>query len=155
MKVNSYFVPFNRNALGFDNFFDDVDRFLNLEETKSGYPPHNLIKVGEDKYLVEVAIAGFTENELEIFVKDGYLTVKGEKVQKEDTGNYLYKGIGTRNFTKSFKIADTINVIGASIQDGVLSVALVNIIPEHRKERRIEIGTVSKQQLLTEADKSA
>jgi len=144
------------NMLGFESLFDELDHFVNSNNNKNnGYPPYNLSRVGEDQYLVEIAVAGFSQDELEIFVKDGYLTVKGEKVQKEDTGNYLYKGIGTRNFTKSFKIADTINVIGASIQDGVLSVALVNIIPEHRKERRIEIGTVSKQQLLTEADKSA
>ena len=77
------------NMLGFESLFDELDHFVNSNNNKNnGYPPYNLSRVGEDQYLVEIAVAGFSQDELEIFVKDGYLTVKGEKVQKEDTGNY-------------------------------------------------------------------
>lgn len=149
------FSPYTQNALGFESLFADLDRFLSSDTVKTpGYPPHNLIKLGEDKYLVEIAASGFAPEELEVTVKDSYLTVVGQKAQKDDTANYLYKGIGTRNFTKSFKIADTINVVAAGFKDGVLSVALVNVIPEKMKERKIEIGSgINNQQLLTEADK--
>ena len=151
MKVGlTYKPPFTRNALGFESFFDEMNRFLTSEEVNSGYPPHNLIKVGDDKYLVEIAVSGFMQDELDVSIKDGYLIIKGEKAQKEEDVSYIYKGIGTRNFTKSFKIADTINVVGAEIKDGILRIALVNVVPEHMRERKIEIGTIS-QQLLTEA----
>jgi molecular chaperone IbpA len=153
------FSPYTQNALGFENLFADMDRFLSSDTAKtSGYPPHNLIKVDGDKYIVEIAASGFALNELEVSVKDSYLIVKGEKQPKDDeqTVHYIYKGIGARSFVKSFKIADTITITGAAFKDGILSVALLNVIPEQMKERKIEIGTnISgfNQQLLTEADK--
>lgn len=153
-KIN--FGPLSKNALGFDLLFDELDRFVNSDISKTtNYPPYNLIKGDDEKYFVEIAASGFLQNELSINVKDGYLTVVGEKIQKEDSANYLYKGIATRNFSKSFKIADTINVVGAQFRDGILTIALVNIIPEHMRPRKIEIGSdFNTQQLLTEADKA-
>ena len=151
------FSPYTQNALGFESLFADMDRFLSSDTVKTpGYPPHNLIKLGEDKYLVEIAASGFLQSELSVSVKDSYLTVVGEKQPKNDeqSVHYLYKGIGTRNFTKSFKIADTINVVAAEFKDGILSVSLVNVIPEQMKEKKIQIGSgINNQQLLTEADK--
>ncbi len=153
------FSPYTQNALGFESLFADMDRFLSSDTAKTpGYPPHNLIKLGEDKYLVEIAASGFLQDELDVSVKDGYLTVKGEKQPKDDEQSvyYIYKGIGARSFVKSFKIADTINVVAAEFKDGILRVSLVNVLPDHMKPRKIEIGTnISgfNQQLLTEADK--
>lgn len=152
------FSPYTQNALGFESLFADLDRFLSSDTVKTpGYPPHNLIKLGEDKYIVEIAASGFTQKELDVSVKDGYLTVNGEKQPKdnEQTVQYLYKGIGARNFTKSFKIADTINVVAAEFKDGILRVSLINVLPDYMKPRKIEISSgINNQQLLTEADKA-
>jgi molecular chaperone IbpA len=134
------FGPLFHQTLGFENFINDVERILN--ETKpvtNSFPPHNIIKAGENKYVVELAVAGFSKNEIDIQVQDNTLTIKGEK-QEKDGYEYLHRGIGTRSFTKTITIADTIEVKGAEFKDGILRIGLENIIPEHKKPRKIEIG---------------
>lgn len=134
------FVPLYQSTLGFDKFFDDVEKLLTMDIQKSTFPPHNILKLDDTRYIVELAIAGFSKDEIDISVNSGVLTVKGEKEDKESDVQYLHKGIGTRSFTKTITVADTIEVKGAEFKDGILRIGLENIIPEHKKPRKIEIG---------------
>jgi molecular chaperone IbpA len=137
------FSPLYNSTLGFERFFHDVERLLDSEFTKTAatsFPPHNILKVGENLYVVELAVAGFSKDEIEITVEDGNLTIRGSKKDKDVEATYLHRGIGTRSFTKTLTIADTVEVRGAEFKDGILRVGLENIIPEHKKPRRIEIG---------------
>jgi molecular chaperone IbpA len=149
------FGPLSQSTLGFDKLFDDVEKMLsmNVQKTVSNFPPHNILKLDDTHYIVELAVAGFSKDEIEISVDDGTLTVKGEKKDAAIGVQYLHKGIGTRSFTKSLTIADTVEVKGAEFKDGILSIGLENIIPEHKKPRKIEIGESLKEfkpQLLQE-----
>ena len=133
------FGPLFHQTLGFENFIRDVEKILDSEVKQSTFPPHNIIKADDNKYVVELAVAGFAKEEIDIQVQEGNLTIKGEKNDKDES-NYLHRGIGTRSFTKVITIADTIEVRGAEIKDGILRVGLENVIPEHKKPRKIEIG---------------
>ena len=134
------FVPLYQSTVGFDKFFDDVEKLLTMDIQKSTFPPHNILKLDDTRYIVELAIAGFSKDEIDISVNAGVLTVKGEKEDKENEVQYLHKGIGTRSFTKTITVADTIEVKGAEFKDGILRIGLENVIPEHKKPRKIEIG---------------
>ena len=154
------FGPLAHTTLGFERFFDDVEKLLasDVAKVSTSFPPHNIIKLDESRYIVELAVAGFSKNEIEISVEDGTLTVKGEKQEKESSVQYLHKGIGTRSFTKSLTIADTVEVKGAEFKDGILRIGLENVIPEHKKPRKIEIGSELKEfkpQLLQENKEAA
>jgi len=155
MVTRLSFGPLHHSTLGFDRFFDEVEKMLNVDVTKtvSNFPPHNIIKLDESRYVVELAVAGFSKDEIDISVDENVLTVKGVKDEKETSVEYLHKGIGTRSFTKTLTIADTIEVKGAEFKDGILRIGLENIIPEHKKPRKIEIGNNLKEftpQLLQE-----
>jgi molecular chaperone IbpA len=154
------FGPLAQTTLGFERFFDDVERLLasDVAKVSSSFPPHNIIKLDESRYVVELAVAGFSKDEIEITVEDGTLKIKGAKIEKDPepwrTQTYLHHGIGTRSFTKTLAVADTIEVKGAEFKDGILRIGLENIIPEHKKPRKIEIGSELKEfkpQLLQEA----
>jgi molecular chaperone IbpA len=150
------FGPLAHTTLGFERFFDDVERLLasDVAKVSSSFPPHNILKLDESRYVVELAIAGFSKDEIEITVEDGTLTVKGDKKEKDTDVQYLHRGIGTRSFTKTLTVADTIEVKGAEFKDGILRIGLENIIPEHKKPRKVEIGNELKEfkpQLLQEA----
>ena len=149
------FGPLHHSTLGFDRFFDEVEKLVNVDvqKTVSTFPPHNILKLDDTRYIVELAVAGFSKDEIEISAQDGKLNVKGEKKDIRPNIQYLHKGIGTRSFTKTITIADTIEVKGAEFKDGILSIGLENIIPEHKKPRKIEIGESLKEfkpQLLQE-----
>ena len=149
------FGPLAHTTLGFERFFDDVQRLLatDVQKVTQSFPPHNIIKLDDSRYIVELAVAGFSKNEISITVEDGTLVVKGEKKEKDTDVVYLHRGIGTRSFTKTLTVADTIEVQGAEFKDGILRIGLENIIPEHKKPRKIEIGTELKEfkpQLLQE-----
>jgi molecular chaperone IbpA len=149
------FGPLAHTTLGFERFFDDVERLLATDITKvtQSFPPHNIIKLNDTHYVVELAIAGFSKDEIEITTEDGTLTIKGERKDKDVEVNYLHRGIGTRSFTKQLTIADTVEVRGAEFKDGILRVGLENVIPEHKKPRKIEISNELKEfkpQLLQE-----
>ena len=154
------FGPLAHTTLGFENFFRDVEKLLDMDVSKvtSSFPPHNIIKLDDSRYVVELAIAGFSKDEIEITTQDGTLTIKGEKKDKELEVTYLHRGIGTRSFTKQLTVADTVEVKGAEFKDGILRVGLENIIPESKKPRKIEIGNELKEfkpQLLQESKKAA
>lgn len=127
-----------------DPFFIGFDRVLNkmhnVTPGQSNYPPYNIVKVDEDNYVIELAVAGFFEDELDIEVKDGILYVEGKKGENDETAQYLHKGISARHFKRSFTLSDTIVVRGADLSQGILTIDLENIIPEEKKPRKIAIG---------------
>ena len=149
------FGPLAHTTLGFENFFRDVEKLLDMDVSKTNpsFPPHNIIKLDDTHYVVELAVAGFSKDEIEITTQDGTLTIKGEKQEGQANVQYLHRGIGTRSFTKQLTIADTVEVKGAEFKDGILRVGLENVIPEAKKPRKIEIGNELKEfkpQLLQE-----
>ena len=135
------------SVVGFDRLLDTFDTMLTEKPTT--FPPHNIVKVDENNYLVELAVAGFNESEVTIEVLKNTLTIKGEK-DLDDTRNYLHRGIGTRTFKKTVTLAETVQVDGASLENGILTVKLVNIVPVEKQPVKIAINTVSKPQLLQE-----
>ena len=127
-----------------DRLFDELNRtFANSHGDK--YPPHNIAQLDDTHFVVEVAVAGFKESEIDVELKENILTVKGEKVKAEDapTIKYLHKGLGARNFTRTFNLADNVEVRAATIENGVLAIALELVIPEEEKSTKIAI-TVKK-----------
>ena len=149
------FGPLHHSTLGFDRFFDEAERLLKTDLTKvnPAFPPHNIIKLDDNRYLVELAVAGFAEAEIDILVEDNNLIIKGEKKDKDTDVTYIHRGIGTRSFTKTLTVADTVEVRGAEFKDGILKIGLENVIPNHKKPRKIEIGgklLFSKPTFLTE-----
>jgi len=132
-------------AIGFDHAFN---RLQNIPQTSGGYPPYNIIR-DDENYKVELAVAGFNKDEIEIELKEGNLTITGKKAEDESKF-FVHKGIGTRAFTRTFTLSDDVVVKGADLNNGILSIDLERIIPEEKKPRKIEIGTVSDKEFLTE-----
>ena len=125
---------------------------FNEDSKPSTFPPHKIIKIADNQYIVELAVAGFKQDEIDITVFERMLTIKGQNKEKE-VGEYLHRGIGTRSFTKSIKLMDTVEVRGAEFQDGILTIRLENILPENKKSRKIEITRTlppGKKELLIE-----
>jgi molecular chaperone IbpA len=133
-------TPFYRSTVGFDRLFNLLDQAN--AETAPGYPPYNIERTGENAYRVSVAVAGFAENELHIELKENTLTIKGEKQAKteEKAGEVLYQGIAARAFERVFQLADFVQVKGAALENGLLHVDLVRVIPEAKKPRQIPIN---------------
>ncbi|MDA0670039.1 MAG: Hsp20 family protein [Proteobacteria bacterium] len=129
------------STLGFETVLRDIEALMDnsIESINDKFPPHNIIKINDTAYAVELAVAGFKQSEIDITVKDGLLVIKGEKSNPHSETQYLHKGISNRSFTKSIRLADTIEVQGATLNDGILSISLENIIPESKKPKRIEI----------------
>jgi molecular chaperone IbpA len=127
--------------VGFDNIFNELERLVDgtAPTRNTSFPPHNIIKLDDNKYVVEMAVAGFGQDEVDVEIHDGTLIVKGEKKDQTEV-DYLYRGIATRSFTKSIRLNDTIEVRGAQFKDGILKIALENIIPEHKKPRKVEFS---------------
>jgi molecular chaperone IbpA len=141
-----------------DPYFIGFDKMLNKLSTPapgqtnvSNYPPYNLIKTGDDTYLIEIAVAGFDEKDFDIELHDGVLTIKAEIGETDAATNYLHKGIAARSFVRKFTLADTVEVDGVSLHQGMLTVKLLNIIPEEKKPKKILIGRPSQPELLTES----
>jgi molecular chaperone IbpA len=142
MTSNS--IQFPRDIfLGFDSIFDEIHRANQGQKTQS-YPPYNVIKKDDDHYLIEIAVAGFKKEDIDLTLEKGVLTIEGKK-QSEDTNDYVHKGISARNFRRSFTLADTIEVVGADVIDGMLLIGLENVVPEEEKPKTINLGEFSKQ----------
>ena len=126
--------------VGFEQLFNELDKLVGKGQTvQSSFPPHNIIKIDDNKYVVEMAVAGFSKDEIDIQLDEGNLVIRGEKKDK-DEANYVYRGIAARSFTKSIRLTDTMEVRGAEFKDGILKVGLENVIPDHKKPRKIKIG---------------
>lgn len=133
--------PLYRSTVGFDRLFSMIDSLANVDQG-STYPPYNIERTGEDAYRITMAVAGFSENDLAIEVKESTLLVKGEKQAEPEEGReVLYRGIASRAFERRFQLADHVLVTGASMENGLLHVDLKREIPEAKKPRVIEIRT--------------
>jgi len=133
------FTPLYRSVVG-------VDRLANLLEAAAkaegptGYPPYNIESVGENAYRIEIAVAGFKADELDIQVKENLLTVTGRKAANDEGRQYLHRGLAERNFERRFQLADYVLVTEADLKDGLLSIALKRELPESLKARKVEIS---------------
>ena len=132
--------------IGFDNLLNTVNKALAKPVNQTNYPPYNIIKTEENWYELQLAIAGFNDDDLNIEIRDSVLSIKGNK-SEEDTNDYIHKGISARSFHRTFTLADTIVVRAADLKDGILTIELENVIPEEKKPRKIEIGSAEKQLL--------
>jgi len=131
-------VPIQRFAVGYDRLFNDIDRLYSNSAANQTYPPYNIIKEDENHFLIEIAAAGFKDEDLEVTVDQGQLVVQCSS-SSEDEKNYVHRGIAMRNFTRTFRLADHIEVVGAMLANGLLTIKLERIVPEELKPRRIEI----------------
>lgn len=137
--------PLYRSTVGFDRLFDLLDQSSQMD-SMTNWPPYNIEKVGEDQYVITMAIAGFSTDEIEVTQKENQLVVAGEKKGSEEGRQYLHRGIATRAFKQTFNLADHVKVRGARLENGLLTIDLEREVPEALKPRRIEIATVSKSQ---------
>jgi molecular chaperone IbpA len=132
-------APLYRNTVGFDRLFSMLDQLVSVDAAPS-YPPYNIERTGENAYRISVAVAGFTDSDLSIEVKENALTIRGEKKASEDRkAEVLYQGIAARTFERRFQLADGVQVTGAALENGLLHVDLVRQIPEAKKPRLIPI----------------
>ena len=144
-KDLSIFNSLRPFSIGFDNMFDQFESLLDDGglSTQSNYPPYNIRKAGKDKYAIEVAVAGFNKDDVEVEYEDNLLTVKTKKVdkavEKDTDGEIIHRGISQRSFSRSFTIADDIKVEGAEIKDGLLTINCEKIVPEQKKKKLIPI----------------
>ena len=137
--------------VGFERIYDRVNSVNKLANSQQKYPPYNIVKTGENTYLIELAVAGFKEEDFDIELHNGVLTIRGDVATDNEDSEYIYRGIAARGFERKFTLADTVVVDSVSLDQGMLTVRLVNEIPEEKKPRKIHIrGTPSEKQLLTE-----
>lgn len=139
MRTNFDFTPFRMSTVGFDRLFDLLEDGL-ATHADEGYPSFNIVREGEDRYRIELSVAGFRPNEIEISAKQNLLVVTGRKGEGEE-GQVLYRGIAGRDFERRFGLADHVQVRSADLKDGVLSIELIREIPEAMKPRRIAISS--------------
>ena len=138
LDLPAFVNQIHRQAIGFDSLFDQLNRqFANSKS--DNYPPHNVVKLDDTHYIIEVAVAGFAEDEIDVELKENVLTVRGEQVKKEAEVEYLHKGISARNFTRTFPLAENIEVKGATVKNGILAIALEQIVLEEDKPKKIAI----------------
>ncbi len=133
-------TPLYRSSIGFDRMGSLLDTALRSEKTSGGYPPYDIEVRGDDQYAITLAIAGFEQSELDIQVEKGVLTVRGKKAEDESERNYLYQGIANRAFERKFNLADHVEVSGADMHNGLLTINLVKEIPEAMKPKTIAIN---------------
>lgn len=141
------FTPVFRSTVGFDRMARLMDDMMRAGDAGNvpAYPPYNIEKLGEDDYRITMAVAGFGEGDLDITVEDTTLVISGkvEKSDEEAERSFLHRGIATRAFERRFQLAETIKVVGASVENGLLHVDLVHEVPDEKKPRKIEIATAT------------
>ena len=136
---NFYLSPLYRATVGFDQIADLMDRVLTNDVSRESYPPYNIEKIADDGWRISVAVAGFTEDELSVEVRENALVISAKKADEQER-TYLHRGIATRAFERRFHLADHVRVTGAAHEHGMLHIDLVREVPEALKPRRIEIA---------------
>jgi molecular chaperone IbpA len=144
LTLRSFDVPsIHKFAVGFDNIFDEIMRVSNQQSTQN-YPPYNVVKHTEDKFVIELAVAGFREGDITVTLEKNLLTIEGNRFETETNAEtpveYLHRGISSRSFTRTFTLADHVEVVDASSQDGILSITLERKVPEELQPKKIEIS---------------
>ena len=124
--------------IGFDHIFDQLENIH--KHAKDTYPPHNVVKDGELDFTIELAVAGFKKEHIDIEVKDHVLTIKGERPARREQDRYVHKGISAKNWKKSFRLSEYTEVNGADLLDGILAVNLQVVLPKEKQPRKISIG---------------
>ena len=142
---HSAFTPQDlQKMMGFSVGFDTIfDRFFDMDTTRdSGYPPYNIRKINEAQYVIEIALAGFSKEDIEVEVTEGNLTIRSkEEKETDEDESFVHKGIAKRSFLRSFTLSDDIIVKGADLKDGMLIINLEKVIPDEKKPRLIQIGS--------------
>lgn len=129
-------------GIGFDNMLEELLR-VNQQQANTNYPPYNIVKQDEDHFAIEIAVAGFREGDINITVEKNILTIKGEQVQDLDEDvkevEYVHRGISARNFVRTFTLADHVEVVGATVENGILRIDLERKVPEEQKPKTVAI----------------
>ena len=139
-KALSLFDNFNQltpYAVGYDKVFDNLSRYVDNNVSSTGFPPYNIRKEGDYHYVIEMALAGFSKEDIEVEVADGTLSVRSDK--KDDVADNLYRGISFRKFNRKFTLSDDIVVNDAALDNGMLTINLERVVPEEKKPRLIEV----------------
>ena len=147
MNALQVFWPHANSGIGFDSMFKRLEQFnADLAKT-TAYPPYNIKKIDDNHYVIEMAVAGFGKQNLDIQISDGVLTIKGNsesdtETEDKENANFIYRGIANRAFTRKFTLADTIEIKNAELLNGMLRVFLENIIPDNKKPKKVEVTDV-------------
>lgn len=146
--MDKFFVGFEEPFARLQKLHEDVTKNI------PNYPPYNIRKNGENHYTIEIAVAGFGQQDIDIEMADGKLIVRGE-LKTDEQNDFLFKGIANRAFTRSFVLNDEVEVKDAEMINGMLKIVLERLIPEHKQPKKIAVRSRSEKQLLTEGDKDA
>jgi molecular chaperone IbpA len=129
----------HRHAIGFDSLFEQLNRTFANSKSDGNYPPHNVVKLDDTHYVIELAVAGFADSEIDVELKENILTVRGDRDKTDEAVEYLHRGISARNFVRTFPLAEHIEVRGATVKNGILAIALEQVVPEEDKPKKIAI----------------
>jgi molecular chaperone IbpA len=136
------FKDFEKFFVGFDDHISHLNELANaVTRNSTGYPPYNITKTGELSYAIQLAVAGFEEKDIDIEYAENKLTVKGNILAAPDAQEIIHQGIANRDFTRTFALNDEVQVSGANLRNGLLTIALERIVPEHKKPKKISIGS--------------
>ncbi len=141
------FAPLYRSTVGFDRLVNLLDSVTGFDSEAPSYPPYNIERLGESQYRITMAVAGFSDSEIKLEVKEQTLTVAGQKPAEDKERTFLHRGIATRAFERRFQLADHVEVTGAELKDGLLNIDLVRNVPERLKPRTIPIGAGTAKQI--------
>jgi molecular chaperone IbpA len=142
LTLRSFDVPsIHKFAVGFDSMFDEIMR-VSAQQSTQNYPPYNVVKHTDDKFVIELAVAGFREGDITVTVEKNLLTIEGDRFENETETSveYLHRGISSRSFTRTFTLADHVEVVDASSTDGILSITLERKVPEELQPKKIAIA---------------
>lgn len=131
-NLNQFLDLINRNSIGMEDYFD---RITTLHETTSNYPPYNLVTINNTESRLELALAGFKKSEVNVYTQDGRLFVEGQKEDKETGTEYVHRGVAQRPFTRSWTLSDETEVRSVTFEDGLLSITLGKVVPEHHQRK--------------------
>jgi len=147
-------TPLYRSTVGYDRLASLLDSALRGDQSTSAYPPYDIEMHDDNRYSIRLAVAGFEKNELDIQVEKGVLTVRGRKAKDDDTGQYLYQGIANQPFERQFNLAEYIEVTGADLNNGLLTINLVKEVPEAMKPKTIAINQPESNVIEHQADEA-
>ena len=131
-NLNQFLDLINRNSIGMEDYFD---RITTLHETTSNYPPYNLVTINNTESRLQLALAGFKKSEVNVYTQDGRLFVEGQKEDKETGTEYVHRGVAQRPFTRSWTLSDETEVRSVTFEDGLLSITLGKVVPEHHQRK--------------------
>ena len=140
-KISTFdLTPFYRSTVGIDSLFDRITRNIDMAANAGNYPPYNIVKTGDETYEIQIAAAGFRQDEIDVEVKDSQLVVQGgQSIEARTEVEYLHHGISNRSFVRTFQLSDYVEVKEAAMKDGILTVKLERVIPEAMKPKKIAI----------------